>query len=94
VRKLKGPNRPINPELDRAMVVAGLASVDLVCIFPDTCKEFLEVAKPDIWVKGGDYTLETLDQDERRIVEQTGRIEFIPFMKGRSTSNIISKLAA
>ena len=70
VRELKGTGRPINVEQDRAAVLAALQSVDALSIFPEaTATRFLRLAEPDIYVKGGDYTLETLNQEERRAVE-------------------------
>src|SRR5512139_4063214 len=58
VRQLKGPGRPVTPETDRAAVLAALESVDGVCIFAEsTATRFLAAAQPDIYVKGGDYTL-------------------------------------
>ena len=95
VRELKGPERPLNEESDRAAVVAGLQSVDGVCIFAERlATRFLEAAQPDVYVKGGDYTLETLNQDERRTVEQTGgRIVIIPFVPGKSTTALLKKIA-
>ena len=73
VRGLKGPTRPVNSETDRASVLAALQSVDGVCIFADTtATKFLAAAQPDLYIKGGDYTLETLNQDERRAVESAG----------------------
>src|SRR5215212_7193744 len=73
VHQLKGPDRPLNPEHDRASVIAALESVDSVCIFADaTATRFLEVAQPDVYVKGGDYTPQTLNQEERRTVEKAG----------------------
>jgi rfaE bifunctional protein nucleotidyltransferase chain/domain len=95
VRQLKGPSRPVNSETDRAAVLAALQSVDGVCIFADkTATRFLAVAKPDIYVKGGDYTLETLNQDERRTVEQAGgRIVIQPFVPGKSTTSILEKIS-
>ena len=55
--------------------------------------QFLDAAQPDVYVKGGDYTLETLNQEERATVEKhEGTIVFIPFLKGRSTSAILSKI--
>ena len=73
VRQLKGPDRPLNEEQDRATVLAALESVDGVCVFADsTATRFLVAAQPDIYVKGGDYTLETLNRDERGTVEQAG----------------------
>ena len=94
VRDLKGPTRPLNPESDRALVMAALESVGAVSIFPEMrATNFLRVAQPDVYVKGGDYTLETLDQDERSVVEGAGgRIEIIPFLPGRSTTRIIGRM--
>ena len=95
VGQLKGPGRPVNPESDRAAVLSALESVDAVCIFPErTATRFLEVAQPDIYVKGGDYTVETLNQDERRTVEQAGgRIVLIPFVPGKSTTGLLDKIS-
>ena len=94
VRQLKGPERPVTPEDDRAAVVAALESVDGVCIFAEsTATRFLAAAQPDIYVKGGDYTLDTLNQDERRTVERAGgRIVIIPFVPGKSTTALLKKI--
>jgi D-glycero-beta-D-manno-heptose 1-phosphate adenylyltransferase len=93
-RQLKGPGRPVNTETDRAVVLAALASVDGVCIFAEkTATKFLSAAKPDIYVKGGDYTLDTLNQDERRAVEAAGgKIMIIPFVPGKSTTALMEKI--
>ncbi len=95
VRGLKGPGRPLNPQADRAAVLAALESVTAVCIFDEvTATRFLERAQPDIYVKGGDYTLETVNQEERRTVEQGGgKIIIIPFVPGRSTTELLKKLS-
>jgi rfaE bifunctional protein nucleotidyltransferase chain/domain len=95
VRQLKGADRPINAEGDRAAILAALESVDAVCIFAErTATRFLAAAQPDIYVKGGDYTLETLNKDERRAVEQAGgTIVLIPFVPGKSTTALLSKIA-
>ena len=95
VRELKGPERPLNEESDRAAVLAALESVTGVCIFAERlATRFLAAAQPDIYVKGGDYTLDTLNQDERRIVEQAGgRIVIIPFVPGKSTTALLQKIA-
>ena len=95
VRQLKGPDRPVNPEADRAAVLAALASVDGVCIFAEsTATRFLAAARPDIYVKGGDYTLDTLNQEERRIVEQTGgRIVIMPCVPGKSTTALLKQIS-
>lgn len=94
VRQLKGEGRPLNCAEDRACVLAALECVSGVFVFPEVrATHFLGMAKPDIYVKGGDYTLETLDQDERRTVEGCGgRIVFIPFLPGRSTTGLVKKI--
>ena len=95
VRQLKGPTRPINSETDRAAVLAALQCVDAACIFTEkTATRFLERAQPDVYVKGGDYTLDTLNQDERRAVESHGgRIVIIPFVPGKSTTALLEKIS-
>lgn len=95
VRQLKGESRPVNSETDRALVLAALESIHAVCIFPEkTATRFLERAQPDIYVKGGDYTLDTLNQEERRVVESAGgRIVIIPFVPGKSTTATLAKIA-
>jgi rfaE bifunctional protein nucleotidyltransferase chain/domain len=95
VRQLKGEGRPVNSETDRALVLAALESVQATCIFADkTATRFLELAQPDIYVKGGDYTLDTLNKDERRVVEAAGgRIVIIPFVPGKSTTGTLAKIA-
>src|SRR6185436_5621743 len=61
VREIKGPHRPVNCEEDRAAVLAGLQAVDAVCVFREaTALRFLETVQPDIYAKGGDYTLDTI----------------------------------
>jgi D-glycero-beta-D-manno-heptose 1-phosphate adenylyltransferase len=94
VRQLKGPDRPVAPEDDRAAVLGALESVDGVCIFAErAATRFLTAAQPDVYVKGGDYTLDTLNQDERLAVEQAGgRIVIIPFVPGKSTTAILKKI--
>jgi D-beta-D-heptose 7-phosphate kinase/D-beta-D-heptose 1-phosphate adenosyltransferase len=94
VRQLKGEDRPLNPEEDRACMLAALASVDRVCIFPQlTAMDFLALARPDIYVKGGDNTLETINQGERRFVESIGgRIVLIPGVPGKSTSKLVERI--
>jgi D-glycero-beta-D-manno-heptose 1-phosphate adenylyltransferase len=95
VRQLKGPDRPVTPETDRASVLAALESVSGVCIFAEsTATRFLAAARPDIYVKGGDYTLDTLNQEERRTVEQAGgKIVIIPFVPDRSTTALLKKIS-
>jgi len=94
VRELKGEGRPINPEGDRALVLAGLQAVSAVAIFPEKrAVRFLQMAQPDIYVKGGDYTLDTINQEERQVVEAAGgRIVFQPFLPGRATTAVLQKI--
>ena len=95
VRHLKGPARPVNSESDRALVLAALQSVDAVFIFRERdAVKFLETVAPDIYVKGADYTRETINQDERRLIEgQGGKIVLLAHVPGQSTTGILQKLA-
>jgi rfaE bifunctional protein nucleotidyltransferase chain/domain len=94
VRELKGAGRPINNERDRAEVLAALECVDFVSVFQETrATHFLEKAAPSIYAKGGDYSAETLDAEERAALETVGaEIRIVPFEKGYSTSELIAKL--
>lgn len=94
-RELKGPGRPINSERDRAEVLAALECVDLVAVFPELrATRFLAAAQPAIYVKGGDYKADTLDEEERAVLEKIGaEIRIIPFEKGYSTSSLIDRLS-
>ena len=96
VRAIKGPGRPIHPERDRAGLVAALASVDAVTIFSQpTALEFLRIVRPDIYVKGGDYTIDTINQEERRLVEALGgRVVVLGGVPGKSTTEILRRLRA
>jgi D-beta-D-heptose 7-phosphate kinase/D-beta-D-heptose 1-phosphate adenosyltransferase len=95
VRQLKGPERPVNRQEDRAAVLAALESVTAVCIFEEvTAARFLTEAMPDIYAKGGDYTLETINQEERRLVEKLGgKVHVVPGIAGKSTTGLLQKLA-
>ena len=92
VRRLKGPQRPINNEQDRAEVIGALRSVDYVTIFDEpTAAELIALVKPAVYAKGGDYTLDTLP--EAKIVQSYGgRVEFIDLVAGRSTTNVIERI--
>jgi len=96
VQSLKGPTRPINPEADRAEVLSALEMVDAVTIFPETrATHFLKTVSPNIYVKGGDYTEADLDKDEVEAVRSGGgRIEILPLVPGKSTTNIVKKMKA
>ena len=94
VRELKGPERPINRENDRARVLAALRCVDAVTIFSDTrAVEVIRQLRPDAYVKGGDYTINSLDPAERASLEtcQT-QIHLVGFLPGRSSSQLIEAL--
>ncbi|RKU33924.1 D-glycero-beta-D-manno-heptose 1-phosphate adenylyltransferase [Candidatus Poribacteria bacterium] len=89
VRQLKGENRPLVPEAERAEMLAGLACVDYVVIFPElTPIDLLSELKPNIHVKGGDYKLEQLV--EREVVEANGGKVVVGLnVPGKSTTNLI-----
>src|SRR6266496_1539213 len=94
VGELKGIGRPINNERDRAEVLAALECVDLITIFPEMrATQFISASMPAVYVKGGDYTPETLNVEERAILQEIGaEIRIIPFEKGYSTSLLLKKL--
>jgi rfaE bifunctional protein nucleotidyltransferase chain/domain len=94
VRALKGEGRPLNRAADRAEVVAALACVDHITIFAETrATDLLAKVRPAIYVKGGDYTPETLHAEERAALEQAGaEIRILPFEKGYSTSSLMEKI--
>lgn len=94
VRQLKGPDRPLNPQEDRLLVLAALAVVDKVCLFNDKrATRFLELAKPDVYVKGGDFSVEQLPAEEREVVEKNGgRIQTLSLVAGRSTTSLLDKI--
>ena len=94
IRQLKGEGRPVNRERDRAEVLAALESVHFVTIFPEErAMNFLRAAQPAVYAKGGDYTADTLDPEERAVLEEfSTRIEIIPFEKGYSTSKLLTRI--
>ncbi len=93
-RQLKGPNRPLVPQRQRAAVVAALVCVDAVVIFPDKrATRFLRAVRPDIYVKGGDYRPDTLDAGERATLKAIGaKVKILPFVRGFSTTGLIRKI--
>ncbi len=93
VKKIKGPSRPINTESTRAEVLAALACVDYVLIFPeDTPVKFIETLKPSIHVKGGDYN--GVEIPEKKVVESYGgEMRFLSFVDGFSTTGLLDKLS-
>jgi rfaE bifunctional protein nucleotidyltransferase chain/domain len=93
VRALKGPTRPINGEQDRAEVLAALECVSYVTIFPSVrATELLAAIRPQVYAKGGDYTVESLNADERAALEGAGsEIRILSLVAGKSTTAIIEK---
>lgn len=92
VRRLKGPQRPINPDEDRAMVLAGLGCVDYVTFFADdTPLRLVSALLPDVLVKGGDYTRDTI-VGRAEVENAGGRVVVIPFVQGRSTTQTVNKI--
>jgi len=91
---LKGPGRPINRATDRAEVVAALECVDHVVLFPEVrATALLGNVRPAIYVKGGDYTAESLHPEERSALERAGsEIRILPFEAGYSTSGLLEKI--
>jgi D-beta-D-heptose 7-phosphate kinase/D-beta-D-heptose 1-phosphate adenosyltransferase len=94
VKALKGEGRPINDELDRAFVLSALGFVDFVTVFDgETIEDLLRVSKPNTWVKGGDYTVDTLDPNEKKIaLDNNCKIVILKEVEGKSTTNIINKI--
>ena len=94
VSRLKGPSRPINIEADRAEVLSALSAVDYIVIFSEqTAEQLVELIKPDIYVKGGDYEVENLPE-AKIVAKYGGKTVLIPEVKGRSSSNIIQKISS
>ena len=94
VRALKGDDRPLNHEQDRAYALACLRSVDAVFIFPGPrLADEITAIKPNFYTKAGDYSLDTLDPSERTALEAAGvEIVFLPFVAGHSTTSHLQRL--
>lgn len=92
VRRLKGDQRPINSFEDRVLMLAGLESVDYITGFEDdTPAELIQIIKPDVLVKGGDYTVDNI-VGAAFVKSYGGKVEALSFEEGYSTSNIIQKI--
>lgn len=92
VKSIKGENRPINNEKDRAEILCALSCVDYVVLFDeDSPRDLLDEIKPDIHTKGADYSAETLPEADV-IFKNGGKIEFIEFVEGKSTTNTINAM--
>src|SRR5512133_4346465 len=94
VHELKGAGRPITNQTDRAEILSALACVDLVTIFPEIrATKFLAAVRPAVYVRGGDYSKGTLDQEERAMLKEIGAaMRLIPFERGHSTSRLIDRI--
>jgi D-beta-D-heptose 7-phosphate kinase/D-beta-D-heptose 1-phosphate adenosyltransferase len=92
VRRLKGPERPIRTAVERALVLAALESVDAVAVFEqDTPLELIVALRPDVIVKGGDYSPDTV-VGRREVESWGGSVVIVPLTPGQSTTSIIEKL--
>jgi D-beta-D-heptose 7-phosphate kinase/D-beta-D-heptose 1-phosphate adenosyltransferase len=92
VRRLKGPSRPVRGEAERAYVLAAFEMVDCVVVFDqDTPLELIERLRPDVLVKGGDYTEDTI-VGASQVRSWGGSVVVIPLTPGQSTTNIIRTL--
>ena len=93
VTALKGPGRPINSEMERAEVLAALACVDFVTIFrSERATELINVIRPHIYAKGGDYTVDSLNAQEVAALREVGsEIRILPLVAGKSTTATIER---
>ena len=92
VRSLKGKERPLVPEKERAEIIAALEFIDFVTIFPElTPLELINYLKPDFLIKGGDWSEENI-VGRKEIKEWGGRVAIIPEVEGKSTTNIVEKI--
>ena len=94
IKKIKGENRPIIPQLDRAYLLASLKSVSGVFIFSkENISNEIRLLHPDVYIKSDDYSLMTIDTNEKTALNDVGaEIRFVPMVKNLSTSNIIDKI--
>jgi D-beta-D-heptose 7-phosphate kinase/D-beta-D-heptose 1-phosphate adenosyltransferase len=91
-RGLKGPGRPINTEQDRALLLASLVMVDAIVLFEEaTPLELIKKIMPDVLVKGGDYTADTII-GAKEVITNGGRVEIIPLIQGLSTTELAEKI--
>jgi D-beta-D-heptose 7-phosphate kinase/D-beta-D-heptose 1-phosphate adenosyltransferase len=91
-KKLKGEGRPVNDENSRALLLAALVIVDAVVIFDeDTPLELIKAIKPDVLVKGGDYTLEQI-VGAKEVIEAGGKVIINPIVEGFSTTGLLQKI--
>ena len=95
VRRLKGPTRPLNPEDERAEVIASLACVDGVCLFAeDTPEEMIRAVRPNIHAKGGDYDGPDALPETPLVRSLGGEVIILPLVPGRSTTRLVQRIEA
>lgn len=93
VKRLKGESRPVNSEASRALLLAALVITDAIIIFEeDTPQELISFIKPDVLVKGGDYTIETI-VGAKEVLANGGEVKIISLEEGFSTTNIIKSIS-
>lgn len=93
-KRLKGPDRPVNNEHSRALLLASLAIVDAVVVFEeDTPLQLITAIEPDVLVKGGDYTIEQI-VGSKEVMAKGGRVVINPIVEGFSTTGIIQQIKA
>ena len=93
-RKLKGAERPIVPEDQRAYLLTSLSCVSGVTLFDnERLTQEIRVLEPDVYVKSSDYTEESIDPDEKEaLLSVNASLEFVPFLSGNSTSSLIKRI--
>ena len=95
VRSLKGPGRPVNTQSDRANLLAGFQCVDYVTIFDeDTPANIVELLRPDVLVKGGDYKDPTKIVGYDTVIQRGGQVLTVPYLDGYSSTNILQKITS
>jgi rfaE bifunctional protein nucleotidyltransferase chain/domain len=94
IKHLKGPKRPIYPAADRILMLSSLRCVDAITVFDDyKATNFLKAVKPHVWVKGGDWTPDTIDKEELAAVESNGgKLQFVDTGIAWHTTNILETL--
>ncbi len=94
-KALKGPARPVNNQESRALILGSLYFVDAVYIFDSPrCTAIFEKVKPDIYVKGADYNIDTINKEEKAVLQSVGaEIRFVDLTTGFSTTSIIEKMS-
>jgi D-glycero-beta-D-manno-heptose 1-phosphate adenylyltransferase len=95
IRELKGPSRPVNDEQSRAFILSSLFYVDSIVVFSESrCTNLFTSIRPDIYVKGADYNIDTINKEEKTALLAIGaKIEFIDLTPGFSTTRIIADLS-